>query len=266
MGRSNSVRNANLLYLIAFLALLGGSLLLSGTSLGWRVVINELVFLGLPLVLYLIITRADLPETLRLRGVSWQIAGLSLLIGLGLWRFDSWVGAVISGLLGYTIPLPPEALNLTLMDKLAMAVGTVVLAPLLEELLFRGVLLSAYERRGPLRAIVASSLLFVIIHQELAQTFAIVPVSLALGYVSWRTGSIIPAILVHFGNNAQAMIISFLEAGGVRRMAFTPSTTGALIGGAVALVALWLLRQLTSPPDREEAPGDRRSEIGRAHV
>jgi hypothetical protein len=104
MKRLTSTRNANLPYPVAFFALLGGSLLLSGTSLGWRVVINELVPLGGPLMVYLLLTRGDIRETLRLRAVSWSVAGLSLLVGLALWRFDSWLAAVVNDLLDYTIP------------------------------------------------------------------------------------------------------------------------------------------------------------------
>lgn len=194
MNRRLPIRNVNLLYLVTFAILLVGSVLLSGVSLGWRIIINEVAFLGLLLVVYLLVTGQNPRDTLRLRGVSWRVAGLSLLVGLGLWHFDSWLAAVVNGLLGYTIPLPPEALNVTVLDKIVMALGTVVLAPLIEEALFRGVIQSAYERRGPVRAIAASTVLFVMIHQELAQSVALVPVAVALGYVAWRTGSIMPAI------------------------------------------------------------------------
>jgi membrane protease YdiL (CAAX protease family) len=257
MNRPLSIRNVNLLYLAAFLALLVGGILLPSLSLGQRVVMNELVFLGVPLGLYLLLAVDDVRDALRLRGVSWAVAGLSLLIGLGLWRFDWWLATAVNDALGYTIPLPPEALNVTLADEIAMVVGTVILAPLVEEFLFRGVLQSAYERRGPVRAIIASALLFVLIHQELAQSVALVPVALALGYVTWRTRSIVPAILIHAGNNLQAVLVSFLEGGGLRRVGFSPSPVGALVGVAVAGGALWLLTAQTERPrpDREAPEG-----------
>jgi len=254
MNDSTSVRNVNLLYLVAFLTLFLGSLVVPAISLGWRVVINELAFLGLPLALYLVIARPDLRDTLRLRGVSWLIAGLSLLVGLGIWRLDAWLATVVNQALDYTIPLPPEALNVTRMDNVAMVVGTAVFAPVVEELLFRGVIQSTYERRGPLRAIAASTLLFVLIHQEASQTVALVPVALALGYVTWRTQSILPAMLIHAGNNAQAMLLSLVAEGGAQRFAFTPSLAGALVGAAIAAAALWLLTRRTRAPQREREP------------
>jgi len=77
---------------------------LTGLSLGWRVVVNELAFLALPLTLYLLLSGRDVRETLHLRGVSWQVADLSLLVGLGLWRLDSWLEALLNRVLGHTIP------------------------------------------------------------------------------------------------------------------------------------------------------------------
>ncbi len=253
MSDTASIRNVNLLYLATFLALLAGGLVMPAISLGWRVVINELALLVLPLGLYLLLAKGDVRDTLRLRSVSWRVAWLSLVVGLSIWHFDGWLAITLNQALDYIIPLPPEALNVTLLDNVAMTVGTVVLAPLVEELLFRGVLQSAYERRGPVRAIAASSLLFVVFHQEFSQSIALLPVALALAYVAWRTQSILPAILIHLGNNAQAMLVSFLAEGSVRRVAFEPSIVRALIGLAIAVGALWSLTQRTSAPVRGRA-------------
>jgi hypothetical protein len=257
-----SIRNVNLLYLSAFLLLLVGGILLPPVSLGWRVVINELLFVALPLTFYLMLTGADGRRVVRLRGVSWAVAGLSLLIGLGLWRFDWWLASTLNELLDYTIPLPPEALNVTVLDRILMAVGTVILAPVVEEFLFRGAIQAAYERQGGARAVVVSSLLFIAIHQELAQSVALVPVALALGFVAWRTRSVIPAVLIHLANNGQALAVAFLEGTNPERAVFTPSPLGALVGGLVAVAALVLLVRLTVPRE----PGTReprRSWLGR---
>ena len=259
---SRSIRGVNLLYLSAFLALLVGSALMPPISLGWRVVVNEVFFLALPLGLYLLIGVRDVGGTLRLRGVSWQVAGLSVVIGLGLWRFDWWLGSALNQAVDYVIPLPPEMLNLSVFDRVAMVIGTVVLAPLVEGLLFWGALPSAYERGGPARVIAASALLFIAIHQELAQSVALVPVAVALGYVTWRSRSIVPAMLIHLANNGQAMLVSFLEGSGLRRTGFAPSGPGALAGAVVAGMAIWLLgRLIPAPGVAREKP--RRGWLGR---
>ncbi len=264
MRRTSSIRRVNLLYLVTFLTLLGGSLLLADLSLGWRVVINQLVFLMVPLVLYLLITgqHRDLRQSLRLHPVSWPVVGLSLLIGLGLWHFDSALAVWINNALDYTIPLPPEALNVTVVDQVAMLFGVVILAPVVEELLFRGVIQSAYERRGPALAIVSSTVLFIMIHQELAQSVALVPVTLALGYVTWRSDSIVPAIVIHLVNNGQAMLAPALERTAFGRWVFVPSAGAAAIGAGIALLALLVFTRLTPRPELEQEP-PRRTWLGR---
>ncbi len=263
MNASTSVRNVNLLYVVAFLAVFVGSLVMPPVSLGWRVIINELAFLALPLALYLLLTREDLRDALRLRPVSWPVAWLSLVVGLAVWHVDGWLGMVINQALDYVIPLSPELLSVTLLDNVALIVGAVVLAPIVEELLFRGVLQSAYERRGPVRAIAASSLLFVVFHQEFAQSIALLPVAVALGYVTWRTQSIIPAMLIHAGNNGQAVLVSFLAEGSARPVTFEPSMVLALVGLVIAVGALWLLTRRTAAPQRERAAAEPGWSVGR---
>jgi membrane protease YdiL (CAAX protease family) len=250
MDGAKSIRNVNLLYLLAFLGLIVGSILFPMVSLGWRVVMNELFFLGLPLAAFLLLTGADVKEALRLRGVPWEVALLSGVTGLGLWRFDWWLATSLNQLLDYTIPLPPEVLNLTPVDQALMVTGLVVLAPVIEELFFRGVLQRAYERLGPVPAIAVSSLLFMAIHQELAQSVALLPVAAALGYVTWRTNSIVPAMIIHFGNNAQALVVSAFEEGTLAQSAFAPSPLTGIVGGLAGAAALWLLARRTARPER----------------
>jgi len=248
---SRSILGVNLLYTVAFVSLLVGSVALAGLSLGWRLVVNELVFLGVPIGVYVLVSGGRPRDLFRLRPVSWKVAALALVVGLGLWRFDWWVAALFGEVLDYTVPLPPDVLNLTLVDKIAMAVGTVILAPIVEEVLFRGILQSAYERLGSAIAVAVSALLFVGIHQEPAQSIAILPVALALAYVTWRTQSVVPAILAHFGNNAQALAVSLLQGSNPQSMAFAPSGVGALVGLLAALASLALITALTSP-EREQ--------------
>jgi len=84
---SKSIMGVNLLYLVAFVSLLVGSVALAGLSMGWRLVINELVFLGIPIVVYVGISGRHPRDFFRLRPVSWKVAALALIVGLGLWRF-----------------------------------------------------------------------------------------------------------------------------------------------------------------------------------
>ncbi len=61
--------------------------------------------------------------------------------------------------------------------------------------------------------------LFAVYHLRFQGFSGLVPVALALGFIAWRTGSIVPAMAVHAGFNAIATLLligtSFLPARGV---------------------------------------------------
>ena len=93
-----------------------------------------------------------------------------------------------------------------------LVVGVLVLAPLGEELLFRGVLLRAAQRRLPSwQAIFASGLAFALVHVALDPGAGFgVPALLLLGLASaWRaveTGELSQSIWMHAGFNLLAVI------------------------------------------------------------
>lgn len=88
-----------------------------------------------------------------------------------------------------------------------LAVG--LLAPLVEEIVFRGAilksLLSAF--RSHWAAIVVSSLLFAFVHGNPAQMPHAFLVGILLGWMYWRTGSIVPGVAYHWVNNTIAYIL-----------------------------------------------------------
>ena len=99
--------------------------------------------------------------------------------------------------------------------ELSLLVFTaVVLAPLWEELIFRGFFFGLFRSRwGTVPALVFSSAVFAAIHLNL---FALLPlffVGLALGYIYYRTRSIYFAILFHALFNSVMLFIQWLLAG-----------------------------------------------------
>ena len=82
-----------------------------------------------------------------------------------------------------------------------------ILAPVAEEAVFRGAILrSLLQHVRPVLAIVLSALLFALIHMNPAQLPHAFLVGLLLGWIYYRTGSIIPTILYHWVNNTVAYV------------------------------------------------------------
>ncbi len=87
-------------------------------------------------------------------------------------------------------------------------VSMVIVAPFTEELLFRGAIEGHFLKQGksPVFAIVVSSLFFGIIHGNPAQMPFAFLIGLLLGWLFYRTGSVVPGFICHVINNGIAVI------------------------------------------------------------
>ena len=112
-------------------------------------------------------------------------------------------------------------------------------APVVEELVFRGVLWSALERWLPVPAvIVTTSVLFAAFHLDPAQAIPLLFTGAFLGWVRWTTGSVGPAIAVHVVNNAFALLLGTV---GVEEATGVLVVSSVVVTTAVAWV-LWSTR------------------------
>jgi membrane protease YdiL (CAAX protease family) len=136
--------------------------------------------------------------------------------------------------------------------QLGMSLVASVLAPLAEEIAFRGYLLSAFRTRlPPGAAIAASSVLFAGMHLDPVRFPAVLFLGLFLGWLAWRSGSIWPAVAAHAVNNGLGSVVA-------SRGNADPDA-GASAGAGLALLAIGLaalapmavawLRATPSPPD-----------------
>lgn len=84
---------------------------------------------------------------------------------------------------------------------------SIVAAPILEEVLFRGIVQeSLTEKLGGWRGVVAASAIFGIIHIIPQQVINAFFIALILGFIYIKTRSVVPVILIHAINNAIAFI------------------------------------------------------------
>lgn len=128
------------------------------------------------------------------------IASVVFILALGLW----------TNYLSELADLPnsmQETFEMMMRHPLGI-IAIVIMAPIVEELLFRGAIEGYLLRKWkhPAGAIVFSSLVFGLVHGNWVQApFAFV-IGLALGWMYYRTGSLFPGILMHFVNNSTAVL------------------------------------------------------------
>lgn len=128
-------------------------------------------------------------------------------------------------------------------------IAIVIMAPIVEELLFRGAIEGYLLRKWkhPAGAIVFSSLVFGLVHGNWVQApFAFV-IGLALGWMYYRTGSLLPGILMHFVNNSTA-VLGFLitdnpDATMVSEYGPQGAAWMAVAGAAVTVLCVYLFQK-----------------------
>ncbi len=157
----------------------------------------------------------DFGLVVRLRDAKALLVGAVLEIGLTLALFP-------------ILQLDPKAKNQQLLTDLQdhrdvativlFVIGAVVLAPIVEELLFRGVLLRALLRKmQPVTAVLASAVIFALVHyvgdpNTLPFLPALTGLGAVLAVVAVRSGDLSTSIFIHAGFNLTTTIL-FLVSG-----------------------------------------------------
>ena len=90
-------------------------------------------------------------------------------------------------------------------------IATAIVPALVEEFACRGIVLELLKKYGQGFAIVASSIIFGIMHGNFEQIPFAILVGLILGYIYVKTGSIWTGVLVHGVNNAISVIFTYLQ-------------------------------------------------------
>lgn len=91
---------------------------------------------------------------------------------------------------------------------IAGALNACIFGPIMEEICFRGLVLDGLlkTRCRPWLAILISALLFALLHGLGANFVTALLFGILVGWLYWRTGSIIPGIIIHITNNSLTAI------------------------------------------------------------
>lgn len=132
------------------------------------------------------------------------------------------VGIVIDPLTNL-IPIPEfmEKIFEMLLDKSTYNLVLVVLiGPVIEEMLLRGIILDGFLRQySPVKSIFWSSFIFGLLHLNPWQFFGAFIAGLLMGYVYWKTRSLIACIFIHMVNNGIGYIISYIYGSDIASLA-----------------------------------------------
>lgn len=98
---------------------------------------------------------------------------------------------------------------------IALVISVVVIAPILEELFFRGLVLWLTNKiaRNVVVAIIVQAMLFGIAHMNLVQGIYAVGAGIILGYIRVRYETLLASMIVHLLMNVNSLIFGFIIEG-----------------------------------------------------
>ena len=104
-----------------------------------------------------------------------------------------------------------------------------ILSPIIEEMMFRGVMLNKLRRYGDKVAIITTAILFGLFHANFSQFFYAVALGMIFAYVALKTGTIKYSIILH-------IVVNIM--GGVILPAAIGDGSNIVVAGCVGLVLL----------------------------
>ncbi|MGI6238898.1 MAG: CPBP family intramembrane glutamic endopeptidase [Christensenellales bacterium] len=135
-----------------------------------------------------------------------------------------------------------EMIPLANANELILGIFAVAVMPgIFEELLFRGVVLGAYEVGGTRRAILISTVLFATLHGSVQGLPAQLVMGAVLGYVVVATGSLYAGMMIHTAYNAMMLVINYIVASGASESAQEYAAFAASGAGVAAIIVEGLL-------------------------
>ena len=126
-------------------------------------------------------------------------------------QFLLWGYGQVLGDAGFRAPTNPFMVMEGASDILIVLAAVVIVAPLIEEVFFRGYLFELLEKKlGGAPAVMITAILFSAVHFNI---FTFFPILLMGGFMGWarmRTGSIVPSLVLHSMNNLAAILVVIL--------------------------------------------------------
>ncbi len=199
------------------------------------------IFIGIKLL------KLDLKKLFTFNGFTGKELARDCSVCLGL----QTVAALIAALVGFILSLfnlesataDLSAQNNSAWSLIFMYFYACLLGPLLEELLYRGVLLQGMRKYNERFAVVLSALIFGLMHQNYQQFILAVMVGLVFAAVDLRAGSIIPSVIIHIIVNTSGVLAQLaMQSADFEAFSYVASgdANAALSGNAAFMVMIAL--------------------------
>jgi len=136
------------------------------------------------------------------------------IIGIAIWSFSAFASGCLNDVFskyGYPIQSPDISnIGNTSTGFAVLTIYTCLIAPVTEEIFFRGMLLRVFSKANQRFAIFFSALFFGLCHGNIPQMILGFLLGIFLAHITLKHNSIIPSVIVHIFINISVTVLSFV--------------------------------------------------------
>lgn len=210
--------------LIAVFRMFGAEYIGTQVVLGFVSTASYIFTMVLPFLIYVIMYHIPTRVILPFSKVKASDVTLMVFMGLGVSTIGMYSSSAISTVFSVfgIIPTAPDiSFGSNIFRTALLVIQICIIAPILEEIAFRGIIMQSLRRFGDRFALFMSALFFALIHLNFVQFPNALLMGLVIGYFVLRTNSLRVGIMMHAVNNALAIVTTIvMEQLGVRYSSF----------------------------------------------
>ncbi len=153
--------------------------------------------------------KIPIPSLFRRRDLRAGRILMYMCIGIGLQLLCGKAATFVADFMaeaGITVYEPDFSTGQDIKNMVLMTIYSCIVAPVTEELLFRGFVMKNLSRVSQRFGIIASAVLFGLWHENIAQFLLALFVGIFMGYITIKHDSLVPAIICHMTVNTFSML------------------------------------------------------------
>lgn len=207
------VLRSNLFFMILIIVQISGSFLLKPILRAWNLpvyftlILGEVLFLLIPSIIYLIITKSSVKNTLRLNKINIPSIAIIIILGLVSQPIATFFALISSLLFKNNVTTV-----FTQIKSLPLGVLVCVMAvtpAICEEIAMRGIVFSGYKAISIKKAALITGLMFGIMHLNPVQFLYAFALGILFAYIVHITNSIFSSMICHFIFNGWQTVLSW---------------------------------------------------------
>ncbi|HHV39308.1 MAG TPA: CPBP family intramembrane metalloprotease [Tepidimicrobium sp.] len=211
-NKGPSILEANILYLLIGIALITLGAHAQGRDIYIGLLITEYIIVLFPILFFLMVRGYSIKQTLR-----WNRITLTQIVYIVFIVIFSYPIAIFLNFIGLFIldrfvQVMPNAIPIpSTFNEYLISFLIIALTPgICEEVMFRGIIMSAYDELGRAKAIIYSSILFGIFHFNAQNLLGPIFLGILFAIIIYKTNSLIATIIGHTVNNTIALTIGYV--------------------------------------------------------